>query len=146
MRRHISLLCLSALAAASLYAQSGAPSEPARRTEQPRVTEQEPPEEDRGTAKPVEYTFNPLQAEKEVSIGKFYAKKHSYRAAARRFEEATKWNPGLADAWLLLGDTQTKLNDTKAARSAYQQYIQLAPDTKESETLKKKLGINATQK
>ena len=46
--------------------------------------EQEPPEED-ASLKPKEYTFNPLQAEKEFRIGTYYFHKGSFKAAANRF-------------------------------------------------------------
>jgi len=66
-----------------------------------------------------EYSFNPLQAEKELQIGNFYFKTGKYRSAAMRFTEATKWNDGSSDAWLRLGETEEKLKDPKAAKEAY---------------------------
>ena len=39
----------------------------------------EPDEEDE-SSKPKEYTLNPLQAETEINIGNFYAKKGSYNS------------------------------------------------------------------
>ena len=58
-----------------------------------------PPEEDEHIAVK-EYSFNPLQAQKEIETGNYYFKKGSFKAAALRFREATKWNSGLAEAWL----------------------------------------------
>src|ERR1700731_426485 len=89
-----------------------------------------PPDEDKATAKPREYPFNPLQSKKEVTVGEFYFKKGDFRAAAGRFSEATKWNNGNAEAWLRLGDAQEKMKDAKATREAYEKYLQLAPDAK----------------
>ena len=101
---------------------------------------QEPPEEDiAGGGKPKEYTFNPLQAAKEIRIGNYYFKKHSYRAAAGRFEEATKWDPNDAEAWLRLGDAQMKAGKAKEAREAWAKYLELKPDGKEAETVRKQL-------
>src|SRR5579862_1210154 len=93
--------------------QSGPPKEPTKQQK-----ESEPPEED-DAAKPKEYAFNPLQAEKELQVGEFYMKKGSYGAAVKRFEEATKWNPQLADAYLKLGEAAEKYKDLKAAKEAY---------------------------
>ncbi len=59
-------------------------------------------------------------------MGEFYFKKGDYKAAAGRFMEATKWNDGNADAWLRLGTAEEKMNDVKAAREAWQKYLQLA--------------------
>lgn len=99
---------------------------------------QEPPEEDVSEAKR-EYTFNPLQAEKEFKIGSFYLKKGSYRAAVRRFEEALKWDANMAEAWLKIAESQTKLKNQKAAREAYKQYLELRPDAKDADDVRKKL-------
>jgi tetratricopeptide (TPR) repeat protein len=101
--------------------------------------EQEPPEEDREIERVPEYTLNPLQAEKELTIGKFYFRRGSFRAAARRFEEATKWNPGLAEAYLRLGEAELKLKDQSAARAAFQKYLELDPEGKEAGSVRKRL-------
>ncbi len=106
--------------------------------QQPPKVEQEPPEEDE-SLKPKEYTFNPLQASKEVTIGNYYFKKGNFRAAAKRFSEATHWNPGMADAYLRLAETQEKLKDKDAARASYAKYLELAPDAKNAEAIRKKL-------
>jgi Tfp pilus assembly protein PilF len=101
---------------------------------------QEPPEEDVNPQTVKEYTFNPLQATKEIKVGNYYFKKGSHRAAARRFEEALKWDPNSAEAYLRLGDARTKLGDASAARAAYSKYLELEPDSKEAGTIRKKIG------
>jgi cytochrome c-type biogenesis protein CcmH/NrfG len=106
--------------------------------QKPPVVE-EPPEEDKALVTPKEYVFNPLQAEKEVHTGNFYAKKSNWKAAAFRFQEATKWNPGLAEAWLRLGEMLEKRKDMKGAKQAYAKYLELAPDAKNAALIKKKL-------
>ena len=98
----------------------------------------EPPEEDASYVKK-EYSFNPLQAQKEVKIGQFYLKKGAWKAAALRFEEALKWNPADAAPWLLLGDARAKLKDARAAREAYAKYLELAPDAKDAPSVKKRM-------
>lgn len=100
---------------------------------------QEPPEEDEALASR-EYSFNPLQAEKELKVGNFYFRKGSFRAAAWRFREATRWNPGLAEAWVRLGDAEEKLGDAKAAREAYQKFLELAPKHRRAAEIRKKLA------
>lgn len=98
----------------------------------------EPPEEDEALAVR-EYSFNPLQAEKELRVGNFYFRKGSYRAAAMRFREATRWNPKWAEAWLRLGEAQEKLGDEKAAREAYEKFLELAPRHKRAAEVRRKL-------
>jgi tetratricopeptide (TPR) repeat protein len=97
-----------------------------------------PPEEDTAVA-PTEYSFNPLQAQKDLETGNYYFKKGSYRAAAGRYREATKWNDGFSEAWLRLGETEEKLHDSKAAKEAYAKYLELAADAKNAGEIRKKL-------
>jgi len=98
-----------------------------------------PPEEDTSSATNRDYTFNPLQAKKDITTGNYYFKKGSFRAAAGRFEEATKWNDADTEAWLRLGETREKLKDRKAARAAYVKYLELAPDAKNAAEIQKKI-------
>ena len=100
---------------------------------------QEPPEEDEAlTVK--QYSFNPLQAAKELKVGNFYFRKASYKAAAFRFREAARWNPGFAEAWLRLGEAQEKLNQPQAAREAFSKFLELAPKDKRAPEIRKKLA------
>jgi tetratricopeptide (TPR) repeat protein len=101
--------------------------------------QQEPPEEDESSAKPAVYEFNPLQAESELRVGNFYFRRGSFRAAAKRFEEASKWNPSLAEAFLRWGDALDKMNERKGAEAAWARCLEIEPDGKFSGTLRKKL-------
>src|SRR3954471_392560 len=106
--------------AALVFALGAAAQQPPEAKESkaaPAQQEQAPPEEDESLA-PKEYSFNPLQATKEVKIGNYYFKKGNYRAAAQRFEEATKWNNQLAEAYLRLAEAREKQKDEKAASAA----------------------------
>jgi tetratricopeptide (TPR) repeat protein len=105
----------------------------------PQQQEQEPPEEDE-SLKPREYPFNPLEAENDVRVGNFYFKQGKYKSALGRFREATRFNPTYAAAYLRLGDTEEKMKDKQAAQEAYAKYLELAPDGKEAEAVKKKLA------
>lgn len=101
--------------------------------------EQAPPEEDESIAVK-EYSFNPLQAEKEIQVGNYYIKKGSYGAAALRFREATKWNSNSAEAYLRLAEAEEKRKDFKAAREAFTKYLQLAPTARNAGEVRKKLS------
>ena len=102
--------------------------------------QEEPPEEDESVAVAREYTFNPLQAEKELNVGKFYYKKGSFRAAQQRFKEATLWNGGFAEAYFRLGEASEKLKDYKTARSAYTKYAELEGDAKKVKEARERLS------
>jgi tetratricopeptide (TPR) repeat protein len=113
-----------------------------KRTDQPKPQqqqEQEPPEEDESLA-PKTYSFNPLEADKDVKVGLYYYKKGNYKAAMSRFHEATLWNPTYAEAFLRLGESAEKLKDKKTEHEAYEKYISLAPNEKQAEAIKKKLA------
>jgi tetratricopeptide (TPR) repeat protein len=140
-RRFLSWACFSAFLAAAAVGRAAAqnPVPPPPAPPPPAAQEREPPEEDE-SLKPKEYTFNPLEASQDVKVGTYYFKKGSYAAARRRFTEATKWDPGMAEAYLRLGETQEKLKDSKAAKAAYSKYLELAPDSKEAESVRKKLA------
>lgn len=101
---------------------------------------QEPPEEDETLTAKKEYAFNPLQAEKELKIGAYYFKRGSYRAAAGRFREATRWNPEYAEAHFRLGEAQEKLKNAAAAREAYSKFLEIAPKDKRADEVRKKLA------
>ena len=124
------------LITAPVWAQDPKPKIPPPQKQQ---EVQEPPEEDE-SFKPKVYDFNPLKAQDDVNIGNEYFKKHNYRAAFSRYDEATKWNPGMAEAYLRLGEAAEKMKDKDAARKAYLKYIELAPNTKDAERLKKTWG------
>src|SRR3974390_1098881 len=85
----------------------------------PTVTKEEVPKEEDENLTTKEYAFNPLQAESELRVGNYYFKKGSYRAAAMRFREATKWNQGFGEAWLRLGEAAEKQKDWKTAKEAF---------------------------
>jgi len=125
---------LQTVLAACLLAQSEKSQTP-----QP-ATQAEPPEEDLSPSEQKVYVLNPLQAAKEMKIGNFYMKKGSFKAAARRFEEATRWDPNSSEAFLRLGDAQDKLGNQKAAHDAWQQFLKLQPDSKQAPEIRKKLS------
>jgi tetratricopeptide (TPR) repeat protein len=97
-----------------------------------------PPEEDTSIGTTT-YSFNPLQAKKDIEVGNEYAKKHSYRAAANRYLSATKYNDGDAEAWLRLGEMDEKLRDKPGAHGAYAKYLEIASDAKNAAEIKKRM-------
>jgi tetratricopeptide (TPR) repeat protein len=136
MLRWLPAVCLCALLPAGAEQSSRQPP----KGPPPKVKVQEPPEEDETLAPPKQYAFNPLQANKELQVGNFYFKAGKYKAAAGRFREATKWNPGFAEAWLRLGETEEKRHNRPAAREAYARYLQLSPDAKDAHGIRKKIA------
>ncbi len=138
MSRWVFALLLSSCLPLGVNAQTQ-PKQPAKPPAQPQTIEQEPPEED-ANLKEKTYSFNPLQANKELQVGNEYWKKHSYKAAAGRFREATKWNPNLSEAWLRLGEAEEKRKNSKDAKEAYAKYLELQPDAKDAGEIRKKIA------
>lgn len=112
---------------------------------------EEPPEEDESLTRKTEYSFNPLQAAQEFKVGEFYRKKGNHKAAAGRYLEATKWNPGLAEAYLKLGEAREKLAKAEqqdvekqlaleAACEAYKKYLELIPDGGKAKSVRKRVA------
>jgi tetratricopeptide (TPR) repeat protein len=118
---------------------------PAQRRRTPTPAPPPEPDEEETTAEP-EYTFNPIQAKKELQIGDFYFKKKSYRAAANRYEHATKWQPNLADAFYKLGETREKLDQPEQAVAAFQKYLELSPSPHKADEVKKRIAQLQKQK
>jgi tetratricopeptide (TPR) repeat protein len=111
------------------------------RPQPPASTKEEPLKEEDETLATTneEYSFNPLQAEKDLSVGNYYFKRGKYRAAVLRFRRATKWNDGFAEAWLRLGEAEEKQKDSGAAKEAYTKYLALSPDAKNASEIRKKI-------
>jgi tetratricopeptide (TPR) repeat protein len=87
-----------------------------------------------------EYTFNPIQAKKEMEVGNFYFKKGSWRAAAGRYARATKWQPDLAEAWYKLAQAHEKLEQRREAVEAYRRFLELPGAEKRGPDVKKRIA------
>jgi tetratricopeptide (TPR) repeat protein len=109
------------------------------RAQTPAQQPPEPPEEDESLA-PKVYALNPVQAKKEMTAGDYYFKKPNYSAAAKRYLEATRWDPGSAEAFRKLGEARERLRELGPAREAYLKYIELSDNPKESDAVQKKMA------
>jgi tetratricopeptide (TPR) repeat protein len=97
------------------------------------------PEEDESVA-PEKFVLNPLESERNIRIGDYYWHKSNYRAALRRYEWATKYNPSSAEAFYKVGEAEVKLKNKDAAKLAFQRVVTLAPDSKLGHEAKKKIS------
>jgi tetratricopeptide (TPR) repeat protein len=73
--------------------------------------------------------------------------KRAYTTARAKFEEATKEDPNLAQAWNGLGYSSRKLGDYKAALAAYDKAIELRPGYPEATEYRGEayLALNRTE-
>ena len=97
-----------------------------------------PPEEDKSFLSE-EHSFNPLQSQKSVEVGDHYFRNGKLQGAIYRYQDATLWNDGNAEAWLKLGKAEEKAKDKEAAKKAYTKYLALDPDAKDAGSIRKKL-------
>ncbi len=133
----------------ALQAQNSSPQQPPAqgqgelKTQRPAPARNDaieaPPEEDKSLAV-TEYSFNPLQSEKDVRVGNYYFKAGIFHSAEGRYRDATKWNEDNSDAWLRLAVAAVKCKDTETAREAYAKYLKLQPDAKDAADVRKKLA------
>jgi tetratricopeptide (TPR) repeat protein len=114
----------------------------------PQLEQRTPPKTSGKQAMPAEedksflseaHSFNPLQSQKSVEVGDHYLRNGKLQGAIYRYQDATLWNDGNAEAWLKLGKAQEKMKDTKASKDAYAKYLELSPDSKEAGAIRKKL-------
>lgn len=101
--------------------------------------EENPPEEDESVA-PEKFVLNPLESERNIKVGNYYWHRGKYRAAASRYERATRFNPNSPEAFYKLGEAEEKLKNKEAARLAFQKVMQIAPDSKLANEAKKKIN------
>jgi tetratricopeptide (TPR) repeat protein len=101
--------------------------------------EENPPEEDESIA-PEKFVLNPLESERNIKVGNYYWHRGKYRAAASRYERATRFNPSSPEAFYKLGEAEEKLKNKEAARLAFQKVMQIAPDSKLASEAKKKIN------
>jgi tetratricopeptide (TPR) repeat protein len=97
------------------------------------------PEEDE-TEAPEKFVLNPLESERNIRIGNYYWHKGNARAALRRYEWATKYNPSSAEAFYKVAEAEDKLKNKDAARLALKKVMDLSPDSKLGREAKKKLA------
>jgi tetratricopeptide (TPR) repeat protein len=108
-----------------------------------------PADSSKGAAPPADATasarasatpaFDPLHAEKSLEVGEYYLKSGDYPAAVDRFKEAIGYQSNLAVPWDLLGQACEKEHEREDALTAYQKYLSMVPDGKESDRVRKRV-------
>jgi len=83
--------------------------------------------------------WDPLRAEKDLEIGKYYMHKGDVDAAMDRFEDAINAKPGYGLPFRMLGEAQEKKGMKKAAIKSYQRYLDLVPHADDADKVKKKI-------
>jgi tetratricopeptide (TPR) repeat protein len=84
--------------------------------------------------------FDPLRAEKNVEVGRFYLKKGNYHAAIERFKEALLYKPNYALPHKLLGEAFEKLRQPEAALTHYERYLEILPAAEDAAKIRKRIA------
>jgi len=83
--------------------------------------------------------WDPLRAEKDMEVGRYYMRKGDVDAAMDRFEDAILAKPGYALPFRMLGEAQEKKGMKKAAIKSYQRYLDLYPKAEDGDKVRKKI-------
>jgi tetratricopeptide (TPR) repeat protein len=89
---------------------------------------------------------SPQLAVKDTQVGTFYLKTGDYKGAYDRFVEATRVDPGNADAVFGLAESARRLNHRDEAIRNYRLYLSALPDgprAKEARKALKEMGVSA---
>lgn len=85
------------------------------------------------------YAFNPVQARNELKVGNYYAKKGSYRAAAGRYLEATRWDPNFGEAYWRLGLARERQGSAAEAIEAYTRFLAIEPSGRKARSVRRSI-------
>jgi len=88
---------------------------------------------------PDQPSWDPLRAEKDMEVGRYYMHKGDVDAAMDRFEDAILAKPGYALPFRMLGEAQEKKGMKKAAIKSYTRYLDLYPKAEDADKVHKKI-------
>jgi len=127
------VLCLAAWPALAQDPPAGAPP-PKQDAPKPK-----PNTDSAVQSAPDQPKWDPLRAEKDMEVGKYYLKKGDVDAAIDRFQDAAEAKPGYAIPFLYLGEAYEKKGRKKQAVKAYQRYLDLFPHAEDGDKIRKKI-------
>ncbi len=84
--------------------------------------------------------WDPLRAEKDIEVGRYYMKKGDYDAAIDRFQDAAVARPGYALPYRLLGEAQEKKGLKREAARSYKTYLKIYPHAQDAGKVRKRIG------
>jgi tetratricopeptide (TPR) repeat protein len=88
---------------------------------------------------PDQPTWDPLRAEKDLEVGRYYMKKGDWDAAIDRFEDAATAKPGYALPFRCLGEAQEKKGLKREAIKSFTRYLDLYPHAEDADKIHKKI-------
>jgi tetratricopeptide (TPR) repeat protein len=123
-------------AARPVFAQDPSSTPAAKPQDQPKPK----PNTDNATqSAPDQPKWDPLRADKDIEVGKYYMNKGDVDAAIDRFIDAIDAKPGFAIPYRYLGEAYEKKGQKKPAVKAYQRYLDLYPKAEDGDKIRKKI-------
>ena len=83
--------------------------------------------------------WDPLRAEKDLEVGRYYMRTGNIDAAIDRFHDAIEAKPGYAIPFLYLGEAQEKKGMKRDALKSYKRYLELYPHAEDKAKVEKKI-------
>jgi tetratricopeptide (TPR) repeat protein len=142
LRRAYLLFCVAVLLASSAStarrasAQDPPPPPPPKQTDTPKP---KPNTDSAAESAPDQPKWDPLRADKDMDVGRYYMHKGDIDAAIERFQDATEAKPGYALPFRYLGECYEKQGKKKPAVKAYQRYLDLYPKAEDGDKIRKKI-------
>lgn len=128
----LGLAVIALLGAASLRAQSAQSDEPPK----PKANKQTDTATKNAEDQP---KWDPLRAEKDLEVGRYYMRTGNIDSAIDRFQDAIEARPGYAVPFLYLGEAQEKKGRKRDALKSYTRYLELFPHADDKEKIQKKI-------
>jgi tetratricopeptide (TPR) repeat protein len=103
-----------------------------------------PETESRSAGSPLKLPYDPKLAKQDTQVGLFYLQTGDWKGAYDRFAEATKSDPGNADAVYGLGESAAHLGKRDQALSQFRLYLSAVPDGPHARDIRKemkKMGV-----
>lgn len=92
------------------------------------------------SSRPPAAPYNPLRAEHDIEVGKFYMKNGDVAGAIARFQDAIACRPHFAEPRLLLAKAYERRNDPGRAIHYYREYLKILPESPETGKICKRIA------
>ena len=113
--------------------------QPSKRSSAPAQKQPKPNTDSATQNAPDQPMWDPLRAEKDIEVGRFYMRKGDLDAAMDRFQDAILAKPGFAIPFRYLGEAQEKKKLKKQALRSYRRYLDLVPHADDAQKIRQKI-------
>ncbi len=82
-----------------------------------------------------ETEFDPLKAEKNLEVGKYYLRRGNYDAAIDRLKDSIRYKSNYAEPHRLLGEAYERKGEHEQAIRYYKKYLEILPAAEDAEKI-----------